>query len=188
MSASGIENHCAERNHEHIACIDRDVTEDTHRDQRGRQQLPWRDGHGGTQHRIDETGVLGDAEAEHGHEDDAQWRESRERRHHRRHEGRQRLSGQEITDLEGLAATRVDLGESHARQHAADDPREHHQDQEQHRRVGQTVADAFDDIEAAREPPACRRCGGGGLLVFHDRLLGARSRRIVILAVRLGLS
>lgn len=54
-----VENHRSERDDQHIPCIDRDVTEDAHRDERGGEQLSRCDRHGSAQHGVDEPCELG---------------------------------------------------------------------------------------------------------------------------------
>ena len=161
MPPRGIEDHPAQRNHQHVAGIHRDMAEHRHRHQRRGQQLLRRDRQHPPQHGIDVAGVLGHAQTQHRGQHHAQRREGHEHPVQIGHERGQRFAGQLVDDPDRLAGARVQRLELHSGQRPGQCPDQQHQQQEQHRRVRQAVANALDRIQRTAHEIAARISSGG---------------------------
>jgi hypothetical protein len=72
------------------------------------------------QRRIDEAGVLGDADAEHRDQHDAERREADEHLHHLRHEAGDLLPGEQVLDHHRIEPVRGSIAEKHWREQRRD--------------------------------------------------------------------
>ncbi len=103
----------------------------------------------GPQAGVDEARMLRHADAQHGDQHGADRSEAGEVGHHRRHEGGNGISGQQIVDHDRRAGARINHGKVDVGQQPGQDPGDEQQRDKQHGRVRNAVADAFYGAEKA---------------------------------------
>jgi hypothetical protein len=135
VAARRIENDAAQRDDEHVAGIDRGVRNDTDENNHRRQQLRRRHVQQGADCRIDEAGVLCDADTHHGDQHHANRVEMREVRHHGRQEFSKGPGREQIIDDERLVRAWVDDTERDVGEQPRQHPDYKEQRDKQHRRV-----------------------------------------------------
>jgi hypothetical protein len=134
-----MEDHCAERNHQHVTRIHRGVTDNADQDQHWRQQPPGGDRKHGAQGAIDEARRVGNADTEHCHQHHAERMEPDEGGHQVAEEGRQAFGRQQVDDRNGRCRARIDCAELDDGQQGRQQSRGQEKDQEEDGRIRQPI-------------------------------------------------
>ncbi len=157
MAPGGVEDHRAQRNHDHIAGIGGRMRDDCDQDDHRREQARRSHAQHLAQRGVDEAGVLGDPHPQHRHQHDAQRRETREHAYHLAEKARHLVTGKLVDHLNRLACLRMQRAELDRREHCRERPHDQHEQKEQYCGIREPVSDPLDDIERAIKPAAFGR-------------------------------
>ena len=157
MPSRSLEDHRAERDHQHVAGVHCGVTDDGDQQQHRRDHRLGGHVHERLQAGADEPRVVGDADAEHGEQHDAKGMKADEGGDHFGQEVRQFTGRGQTLNFKGRAGARINVRIAELRQHRREDPDGDQQGQKQHRRIRQPVAEHLDPIEQSNQPGAALR-------------------------------
>lgn len=127
MAASGVEDHRAERDHQHVSSVDRRMREQADGDRHRRQQATCGDTEDGAQPGDDHAGGVGDTDADHRHDHRAERQDFDEDTPQARHELTEGLAVEQVVDHQRLAGARIDDIPLHAGQSPGQQPDQQHQ-------------------------------------------------------------
>jgi hypothetical protein len=136
VPARRIKNHAAQRDYKDITSVDSRMTDDTDEHHHWGQQEPGRHVQERANGGGDETGMLGNADAQHGDQHGADGAEADEVCDHIGQKGRHAGPGQLVDDHDGLTRPRIDHGERDIRQQPRQHPDDEQQSDKKHCRIG----------------------------------------------------
>ncbi|MNF54232.1 hypothetical protein D3C84_356560 [compost metagenome] len=156
VAPGGVEDDATYGDDQHITRIGRRVADDGHQDQHGGQETGGGDFQQLLQAGVDEAGLLGHPDPQHGHQHYAERGEAGEGRDHAGEELGQASPGQQVVDHDGLPGTGIDQIKGELGEDPGTDPDDQQGIEEQHGGIRQFVACLLDPVQEAVQPAVGR--------------------------------
>ena len=163
MTPAGVKHEGRHRHEHHIGRVGRDVAQDGYKNDGRSQGAAGNKNQQFFEQHMDKAAALGHANAQSGHDGNAQRRKIHEILHHRHQKLDQFRPGEHVEHPDGFVCGGMPVIERNKRQQKRQHPDQYQGVNKQHGDVGQLVARAFHRVQKPVQPP-----DRGGNTIVHD--------------------